>query len=208
MASPRLAKNGGVLKSAPDAGSGSAVAAVVPELKSEVVDGHTIGAVASEAELAIVEKAEGFAAGSLVKAVADGLIGAAWSRVEVKAANSPTGKGGKRAYVRLTALDIRGAAAICKGVIAPAAAKQEGQPKPQAGVCDYFNYGSDLDRKAPVRAALMTTLEGPEKAVKKMVVGLLAAEMEAAEIRALVKRTPKFANVDGIDKLLDSALAS
>jgi hypothetical protein len=199
---------GGKKHSAADGGSGSAAVETAPEVKTEIVDGHTIGADATPAELAIVEKADGFAEGSLVKAVAEKLITATWSRVEVKAANSPTGKGGKRAYVRLTALDIRGASAICKGVIAPAAPKEDGKPKPQAGVCDYFNYGSDLDRKAPVRAALMTTLEGPEKAVKKMVVGLLAAEMEAAEIRALVKKTPKFANVEGIDKLLDSALAS
>jgi len=189
------------------ADSAAAGSSAAPEVKVEIVDGHQIGADASDSELQIVEKAEGFAPDSLVTARTEGLISASWSRVEVKAANSPTGKGGKRAYVRLTALHIKGASAICKGVVSPAAPKVDGQPKPQAGVCDFFNYGSDLDRKAPVRAALMTTLEGPEKAVKKMVQGLVAAEMSADEIRALVKRTPKFANVEGIDKLIDSAFA-
>lgn len=198
---------GGKRKAAADAGSGSGSAAVL-ESKVEIVDGRTIGADATDAELGAVETAEGYDAGSLVAARKAGQVRATWSRVEVSAKKSPTGKGGKKSYVRLEALNARGMSAICKGVIDPAPAREEGQPKPQVGACDYFNYGSDLDRKAPVRASLMGTLEGPEKAVKKTVLGLLAAEMSADEIRAFLHNAPKFKGVEGLDKLIDTALAA
>jgi len=199
-------KNKGGKKHAADGAGAGTIAPV--EVKAEVVDGHTIGADVTDAELAIVEKAESYADGALVQARKDGQVRATWSRVEVSAKKSPTGKGGKKSYVRLEALNGRGMSAICKGAIDPAAPRVEGQPKPQTGACDYFNYGSDLDRKAPVRAALMGVLEGPEKAVKKTVLGLLAAEMSADEIRAFFKTAKKFNGVEGLDKLIDSALAS
>lgn len=203
-----MKKVAGKLKQAPDASGTGAGSAVAEKVEALVVDNHTIGSDASDAELAVVEKAEGYAEGALVKGRSEGLIKAFWHFVEVSAKKSPTGKGGKRSYVRLEARNGRGMGTICKGVIDPAPERVEGQPKPQVGACDYFNYGSDLDRKAPVRAALMTTLEGPEKAVKKTVLGLIAAEMEPDEIRAFVRNAPKFKGVEGLDKLIDSALAS
>jgi hypothetical protein len=193
---------------AADGGSSGGTAVAVPEVKVEVVDGHTIGAEATPAEVAIVEKAEGYEADALNNAIKAGQVRATWSRVEVSAKKSPTGKGGKKSYIRLEALNARGMSAICKGVMDPAPVRTEGQPKPQTGACDYFNYGSDLDRKAPVRASLMGLLEGPEKAVKKTVLGLLAAEMSPEEIRTFLHSAKKFKGVEGLDKLIDSALAA
>lgn len=205
----RLAKAGKIvaeeLQNAPEAEGSTAVA---EKAETVIIDGHTMGADATADEIAVVEKAEGFAAGSLAKAVAEKQITATWHFVEVSAKASPTGKGATKAYVKLQALNIHGAAAICKGVINPAPAATEENPKPQTGVCDYFNYGSDLDRKAPVRALILRGLEGPEKAVKKAVIGALAGEMEADEIRDFIKGLPKFRGVEGLDKLIDAALAS
>lgn len=196
---------GGKKQAAADAGSGSG-SAVAEKAAEVIIDGHTIGALATDAEINAVEKAEGFTAGALVTARNEGKIRAAWHVVTVN--NTPTGKPAVKAYVRLESLSAQGMSALCKGVMVPAPEAKDGEPKPQAGACDFFNYGFDLDRKAPVRAEIMRSLEGPEKAVKKAVIGALAAEMSVEEIRAFVKGAPKFKGVEGIDKFIDAALAS
>ena len=190
---------------APDAVAGGA--AVAEEVKVEVVDGHIMGEPATDAELAIVEKLEGYKDGELVTARNEKKIAAFWSRASITIKAKKVAKGGKRAYVRLESLNGRGMNVLAKGII-------DVQPKPAKGEkavvsgCDCFNYGLDLMRRVPVRQALEESLAGPEKAVKKMVIGLLAGDETPEDIRAFVKNSKKFKGVEGIDRLIDLALAS
>lgn len=196
----RLQKN----QQAPDAVAGGA--GVAEEPKVEIVDGHTMGEKATDAELTAVEVAEGFKVGELVTARNEGKIAAFWSRASITVKAKKVAKGGKRAYVRLESLNGRGMNVLAKGVI-------DIQPKPKEGKavvsgCDCFNYGLDLMRRVPVRQALEESLAGPEKAVKKLVLGLLAGDESPEDIRAFVRNAKKFKGVEGLDKLIDAALAS
>jgi hypothetical protein len=196
----RLQKN----QQAPDAVAGGA--GVVEEQKVEIVDGHEIGSKATDAELGAVEVAEGYKVGELVAARNEGKIAAFWSRASITVKAKKVAKGGKRAYVRLESLNGRGMNVLAKGII-------DVQPKPKEGKavvsgCDCFNYGLDLMRRVPVRQALEESLAGPEKAVKKLVLGLLAGEESPEDVRAFVKNSKKFKGVEGLDKLIDAALAS
>lgn len=156
----------------------------------------------------------GFGAGVLAQAVKDADISAAWDEVSISDKASPTGKGAKKEYVRLEALTAKGMGLLTGGKFAPQTPKPaEGEDKrsddeKRPGACDYFNYGYDLDRRAPIRQSIMSTLEGPEKAVKKAVAGLVAMGLESAELRTAIKNSPKFKDVEGIDKFIDAALAS
>jgi len=155
-----------------------------------------------------------YADGVIAAALAEKHIVAYWDDVTVSDKASPTGKGASKAYVRLEALSARGLGILCNGKIEPATAKpvtSDDTRTPEQkvpGACDFFNYGFDLDRKAPVRQQIMASLEGPEKAVKKAVLGLVAAGYEGDTLRDMVKASPKFAGVDGIDKMIASALAA
>jgi hypothetical protein len=76
-----------------------------------------------------------------------------------------------REYVRLTALTVEGALALCGGRMVKVT---EGDAKGN-GVLDYFNYGFDLGVRSNERNALLTSLEGPEKGIERAVKGLMAA---------------------------------
>lgn len=147
--------------------------------------------------------------------VKSGDILASWDEVEVTDKASPTGKGGKRPYIRLEAQTAMGLNQLFDGFINPAKPKPEGDAADtrtdddkRKGACDYANYGRDLEARAAARAVLMGELEGPEKAVKKMIVGLQGAEYGVDEIRSIVMNSPKFKGIDGLSKLIDTALKS
>lgn len=133
--------------------------------------------------------------------------------VEITDKASPTGKGAKMPYTRLYALDAQGMAAICDGKIEPATEKPtEGKDErtdaqKAAGAADYFNYGYDLNVRAEIRQKLMGTLEGPEKQIKKAFDGMVLAGYSKEEAAELVKNSPKFKGVDGIDAFLAKAAA-
>lgn len=154
----------------------------------------------------------GFAPGELQAAVTAKDIAASFDEVSISDKASPTGKGAVKSYVRLEALTLKGQSVLCHGKTTPQTAKPaEGEDtrtdeQKRPGACDYFNYGFDLDVRAPIRQSLMNTLEGPEKAVKKAVAGLLAMGLEGDTLRTAIKNSPKFSGVDGIDKFIDTAL--
>lgn len=120
--------------------------------------------------------------------------------VKISAKASPDNKDHEKEYTRYEALNARGMAALCGGKIepstsAPAEGKDERTDDQKAnGACDYFNYGFDLDQRASVRASLMGELEGPEKAIAKLVKALvdggLMTEPEAREY-VVAQRTAK-----------------
>lgn len=88
-------------------------------------------------------------------------------KVEQKGKDEPA----TRSYVRLTAATIEGALALCEGRMTKVT---EGDAKGN-GVLDYFNYGFDLGVRSNERNRLLTSLEGPEKAIERGVKGLVAA---------------------------------
>ncbi len=143
-----------------------------------------------------------------------GNIRASWDTVEVSDKASPTGKGAKRAYIRLEALNAQGLAQVFDGKINPATSKPatgddtRTDDDKRNGACDYANYGLDLERRAYARAQLMNELEGPEKLVKKAVLAMLAIGLEPADVKASIIGSPKFKGVDGLGKLVDAAMRS
>lgn len=133
--------------------------------------------------------------------------------VTVSAKASPNGKEAKRAYTKYVALTATGMAALCGGKFDPMTPKpEEGEDtrtdaQKEAGACDYFNYGYDLEARATARQALMNELEGPEKQIKKAVVNLRGMDYDDETVRQQILNSPKFKGVEGIDKLITSALA-
>jgi hypothetical protein len=74
------------------------------------------------------------------------------------------------------------------------------------GACDYCNYGYDLERRRQRRDKIMEELGGPEKAVKKAVIGLRALDEAPDTIKATIMNSPKYKGVAGLEKLIDAAL--
>lgn len=116
---------------------------------------------------------------ALQTAITEGHVSPARGEVVITTKASPTGKGAQQFYLVLDALDARGQAVLCNGKLEPATRKPEGEDsrtdaQKATGACDYFNYGFDLDVRSKVRAKLMGTLEGPEKAIKKAIDSLVA----------------------------------
>lgn len=134
--------------------------------------------------------------------------------VEITDKASPTGKGAKRSYTKLLAQDAQGMAAMCDGKINPATDKPaEGKDErtdaeKANGAADYFNYGYDLQVRQEIRQALMGTLEGPEKQIKKSFDGMLLAGYSKDEAAELVRNSPKFKGVDGLDAFVAKAVAA
>jgi hypothetical protein len=127
------------------------------------------------------------------KAVEAGDVKAVQDKVSISEKASPTGKAAEMAYTRYVAVTARGMAALCDGKLEPAKDKPETgddtrtDAEKAPGACDYFNYGFDLDVRATVRAKLMSTLEGPEKAIKKAIDTLVNnAGFSETDARALV----------------------
>lgn len=146
-------------------------------------------------------------------AVKAGDVARVMDEVKISEKASPTGKAAVKAYEKLTALSARGMAALCGGKIEPATAKpaegkdERTEAQKAAGACDYFNYGYDLDVRASIRQELMGSLEGPEKTIKKAFDGMVLAGYSKAEAAELVRNSPKFKGVDGLENLLNRAAA-
>ena len=144
--------------------------------------------------------------------IAEGHLLPVWSEVEVSDDASPTGKGVIQEYIRLYSLDAQGMSILNNGKIKPATpAPAEGEDKrteeeKAKGACDYHDYGHDLEVKRKIRMGIMAGLEGPDKAVKKAVSGLKAMEHSDEEIVTMIKASPKFKGVEGLDKLIATAL--
>ena len=177
--------------------------------ETQVVGGKTIGAALTVEEIAQVK---GFADGALAAAITAGDVTAVWGNVHISEKASPTGKAADKEYVSLGARTLKGMAFLCGGKVEPQTPKPEDgedtrtEQQKEPGASDYFNYGFDLDLRQPVRNTLMGTLEGPEKAVKAAVKGLLAMGLEGDALRTAIKNSPKFKDVEGIDKFIDAAL--
>ena len=133
--------------------------------------------------------------------------------VTVTAKASPNGKEAKRSYTKYIALTASGMAALCGGKFDPMTPKpDEGDDnrtdaQKEAGACDYFNYGYDLEARATARQALMGELEGPEKQIKKSVISLRGMDYDDETVRKHIMESPKFKGVEGIDRLITNALA-
>lgn len=147
----------------------------------------------------------------LQAAINEGHIVATYGTVEVTDKASPTGKGSKNEYVRLDAQDASGMALLCDGKMKPATPKpSEGDDKrtdaeKAIGAADYFNYGRDLDVRSGIRQKMMSALEGPEKAVKKFVAALFAADYTKEQVKETILNSPKYKGVDGIESMIESA---
>lgn len=117
---------------------------------------------------------------ALRASVESGAIGATLDsvKVEQKGKDEPA----TREYVRLTALTIEGAVALCGGRMNKVT---EGDDKGN-GVLDYFNYGFDLGVRSNERNRLLASLEGPEKAIERGVKGLVAAGIPESVARGIV----------------------
>lgn len=176
--------------------------------ETETEEGETEEREFTDSDIALLsdKQAEGVRAGK---------IKASWDVVTVSAKKSPTGKAGKRWYVRLEALDAAGLSQMFNGKIVPqtpadkipeGTSKERREELTAKGACDYANYGFDLERRADARAKLLAELEGPEKVVKKAVASFQALDMDSEQIRTLILNSPKYKDVDGLAKIVDNAL--
>jgi hypothetical protein len=108
-------------------------------------------------------------------AITAGHVIASLDTVDIGEKASPTGKAVSGGYVRMAAQNVQGMAALQGGKIEPSTAKPATGPDNRSdadkatGVCDLYNYGKDLELRAQARAKLLTSLEGPEKAIAKLV---------------------------------------
>lgn len=95
---------------------------------------------------------------------------------DVEVTATVNGQEHKRPFVKLVAVTLEGALAICGGrVVDPTEeeAKAEGFQRGPSVVGE-FNYALDLRQRARERAALLSGLEGPEKQYEKGAKSLLA----------------------------------
>jgi len=164
---------------------------------TETVGGGTSGTGVAEVETVEHQETRLMAAlPDMVKAaIAAGDVASSIDEVKIGKDKSPTGKDEVSRYVRLSAMSAKGQLALCNGKMVPSTPKpEEGEDERTEvekadGACDYFNYGYDLNRRAEVRQALSNILQGPEKAIKKAVDGLVAnGGFTAEEAREIVVR--------------------
>jgi hypothetical protein len=151
-------------------------------------------------------------------AIASGDIVADITDVDItaKAQQNPTGKDLYGFYLRLLATTLPGMVALCGGLVRPSVVPKDekGNTIPEdkrtaeqieaakPGAADWFGYGYDLERKQLCRKAILNAVEGPEKAIRKSFEGMLLAGYSKAEAADLVRKSPKFAGVDGLENLI------
>ena len=103
--------------------------------------------------------------------------------VTISAKVSPTGKDETLPYEKLIALTAQGAILLSGGKEVPASAKPETgddnrtDADKASGMCDYFNYGRDLEVKRELRGKLADELEGPSKIIKAAAQKLVDAKL-------------------------------
>lgn len=155
---------------------------------------------------------------AIQEAITAGHIEADITDVDItsKAAQNPTGKNLFGFYLRLLATSYEGQTAIAGGLVRPSVvpkdekgntipaekrtAEQIEAAKP--GACDWFNYGADLEAKQACRKAILDAVEGPEKAIRKSFEGMLIAGFDKAVAVEMLRNSPKFKGVDGLENLL------
>jgi hypothetical protein len=130
-------------------------------------------------------------------AVANGDIREEQAEVTVSAKASPDGKEHKRGYTALRPQSFAGMLALCNGKVEPSTPKPEGKDErtadeKAAGACDYFDYAYDLEVRAKIRAQIIASLDGPDKAIAKAIAGLTglleAGLMEQADFDTQVAK--------------------
>lgn len=152
------------------------------------------------------------------QAIKDGHIFADIWSVELgkKAAQNPTGKDLVSEYLRLLAQDAQGMAVRENGLMRPGVKPVDDKgnviPKDKwtpeqilaatPGVCDYYNYGKDLDDKGDVKQRMIRMVEGPEKAIKTAYLGCLAMGQDKDEALETLRTSKKFKGVEGLEVLL------
>jgi len=111
--------------------------------------------------------------------IAAGIIVEEAATVEVSAKASPIGVAISGPYRRFQPLTLEAMVILAGGKVEPATERPKDGPDNRTdadkakGACDYFDYGYDLDVRADVRAALLASQEGPEKAIAKAVKGMV-----------------------------------
>lgn len=208
------------------------LAAAAAKLKAAETDtggGMTSGPEsAQEAVAAVVERTEAqvkewldvrvaLTTPEIQAAVAAGDVQPFIGVVNIRADASPTKVAASKEYLGLSAMTGKGMAALNGGRIKPALPKPEKDAKDERtaeqklpGACDWHNYGYDLDVRRIVRAEIMATLEGPDKAVAVAIKGMRGMGWSDAKIRRelLEDEESKFKAHPAIDKIVDAALAS
>lgn len=112
-------------------------------------------------------------------AITAGDIKAEQAEVTVSAKASPDGKEHKRAYTALRPQTFAGMLALCNGKVEPSTPKPDGKDErtadeKAAGACDYFDYAYDLEVRAKIRAQIIASLDGPDKAIAKAILSMAA----------------------------------
>jgi hypothetical protein len=153
---------------------------------------------------------------SQLKGIQEGNIIASWATVDASDKAKGVAKAGWKWYIRLRCVNGEGMLQMCDDKIDIATTDGEVLAKMSAdertsaeakGACDHCNYGMDLERRRQTRDKLMGELEGPEKLIKKVVIGmLLAEEYTHDEIRERVLRNKKWAGTPGLEKIVNAAL--
>lgn len=128
---------------------------------------------------------------AILAAIVAGHVAHAIESVKIAAKTSPTGKDENQEFDALYALDAEGMALLSGGKIEAQTPKGEGKDERTAeqkklGACDHFNYGRLLTVRQQVRADLEARIEGPEKAIDKLVKtnvdgGMFDSESDARE---------------------------
>lgn len=147
-----------------------------------------------------------------LKGIEEGHLLPVWSEIEISDEASPTAKGVLTEYIRLYSLDVQGISILNDGKMKPQTPKPttgddtRTDEEKRKGACDYHDYGHDLEVKRVIRQAIMKTLEGPEKAIKVSVVGLRGMGILDSEIPAMIKASPRWAGVEGLDAIIAAVL--
>jgi hypothetical protein len=114
---------------------------------------------------------------AIKSAVTNGDIREEAAEVTVSAKASPDGKEHKRGYTALRPQTFNGMLVLAGGKVEPATPKPEGKDdrtaeQKQAGACEYFADAYDLEVRAKIRAQIIASLDGPDKAIAKAVASL------------------------------------
>jgi len=152
----------------------------------------------------------------ILQGINDGHLQAFWTTLDVTTKAKKAAKAGQEKFIGIRALDGEGCLIGSNNKLELAERNAEVleslSPADRAaarapGMCDIWNYGMDLYRRRIFRKALMRKVEGPERAVKTVVVGMLAMdEFTHEEIRQRVLNMKKFKGEPGIEKIVNQVL--
>jgi hypothetical protein len=139
---------------------------------------------------------------SQIKGINEGNIIASWATVDASDKAKNVAKAGWKWYIRLRCVNGEGMLQMCDdkidiattdGEVLAKLSSKEREIAEAKGACDHCNYGMDLERRRQTRDKLMTELEGPEKLIKKVVIGMvLSDDMTHDEIRQRILNNKKW----------------